>query len=347
MPLVGRARHLEALADAFADDEARGGRSAFYVHGRSGVGKSALVQRFLDDLVERDEAVVLAGPLLRAGVGAVQGPRQPDRCPEPVPQAPAAARRCRRCCRATSRPLARVFPVAAAGRGAWRRPPGVPPEIPDPQELRRRAFAALRELLARLGDRRPLVLAIDDLQWGDADSAALLAELLRPPDPPVLLLLGCYRSEDAGDQPAPAGPPRRARRRSPALDRRELAVEALTPGRGRGPGPDAARPARTPVARAQAEAIARESGGNPFFVAELVRYRPGRSAGSTDRPPRSGEVALDEVLWARVGACRRRRDGSWRSSRSRAGRSVRRRPAGPPGWSAEGARRWPSCGPAA
>ena len=59
-PLVGRARELESLEVAFAD-VGRGRTVALYIHGPSGVGKTALVRRFLDDLIGRDQAIVLAG----------------------------------------------------------------------------------------------------------------------------------------------------------------------------------------------------------------------------------------------------------------------------------------------
>src|SRR5262249_31014633 len=153
--------------------------------------------------------------------------------------------------------LARLFPVlrrvqAVADATAQ------PPDVPDPQELRRRAFAALRDLLDRLAAREPLILWIDDLQWGDTDSAALLSDLLAPPAPPPLLLLCGYRSEYGDSSPC-----LRALREMPG--RRELQVEPLSED-------DALRLALEllgrddPAARAHAALMARESRGSPYFL---------------------------------------------------------------------------------
>ncbi|MGO9207559.1 MAG: ATP-binding protein, partial [Candidatus Limnocylindrales bacterium] len=294
-PLVGRARDLESLEVAFAD-VGRGRTVALYIHGPSGVGKTALVRRFLDDLIGRDEAIVLAGrcyeqesvpyKALDSVVDALSQYMQRL----PLLEAQALLPR-------DIRSLVRVFPTLGGAR-AVATAPRFAAEVPDPQELRRRAFRALRELLARLGDRRPLVLAIDDLQWGDSDSALLLSELLRPPDAPRLLLLGCYRSDDAATSPLLRALLEVHEGAGPSIDRRVLALGTLEPA-------DAENLALTLLGRqdqaacAHAVAIARESGGNPFFVAELVRYVQANT-GLLHRVPGANEVPFDEVLWARV-----------------------------------------------
>jgi hypothetical protein len=241
-PLVGRGPHLRALADALA--AVRRGRPVLVaVRGRSGGGKSALVEHFLDALKARDEAVTLAGrcyeqesvPYKALDALIDDLSRYLGRLPLLGAQALLP--------RDVSS-LTRIFPVlrrvdavAAAPRPAV--------ETADPQELRRKAFAALKELLARLGDRRPLVLAIDDLQWGDPDSAALLCELIEPPDPPALLLLVCYRSEDESTSPvlrrllSPQG------RGGSGPDRRLVSVDELSRAEAEEiDGPGAARAGR-------------------------------------------------------------------------------------------------------
>jgi eukaryotic-like serine/threonine-protein kinase len=317
--LVGRRRHREALEAALTD--MRSGRTvAVYLHGPSGAGKTALLQNFLDQRLEQGDAVILAGRCYeRESVPYKALDSLIDALGRHLGRLPAAEAAALLPRDVAS--LARVFPSLRRVKGVVESPSrGF--ASPDPQELRRRAFSALRELLARLGDRKPLVLAIDDLQWGDVDSAALLVELLRPPDAPVLLFLGTYRSEDRATSPFlqalfEAHGPVRDQNQVPSgglgLDCRDLAVELLAHD-------DASSLAlallgevagsKSTDQRILVEAIARESSGNPFFVAELVRHvqadtrehlepAGGHTADLGGRTE-TKKLVLDEVLWSRI-----------------------------------------------
>jgi predicted ATPase len=182
---LGRDDELRALAHAF--HAAHHGARTVRVHGPSGAGKSALVRRFLDEL---PGAVVLAGrsharetlpfqtvdSLIDALTDHLR--RLPRAEVEPLLPVDVAA-------------LARVFPVLGRIEAVARAP--LANDGADPQVERRRAFAALRELVARLGAHRPLVLWLDDAHLCDADSAALLGELLAPPAAPPLLVIASHR----------------------------------------------------------------------------------------------------------------------------------------------------------
>jgi serine/threonine protein kinase len=292
-PFVGRETHLAALREAF--EGSRQGRAVtVYLHGTSGIGKTALVRRFLDTL-RRDDVVILSGRCYeRESMPYKALDSLIDSLSQylkrlPVDRAEALLPR-------DILALARVFPVlrrVEAVAGTRRKVF----EIPDSLELRRRAFAALRELLAKLAGQTDVVLFIDDLQWGDADSAALLAELMRAPDPPALLLIACYRSEEADTSPLLQKLlPRHSAAGSP--DNQQLAVGELATSEAcdlalmlLGGHPTAAR--------SQAEAIARDSAGNPFFIHELVRF--GQAGAERSRASAAGSTAtLDDMVRARV-----------------------------------------------
>jgi hypothetical protein len=292
---VGRDAQLAALDAAFKE-MCQGRTVAVFVHGRSGVGKSSLIQRFLEGLFERDLAVILTGRCFEQESVAYKAV---DTLID------ALSRYLRRLTRREADALiprdavmlAQVFPVLRRVE-AIAEAPSRPHVVPDQLELRRRAFAALRELLGRIGDRRPLVLAIDDLQWGDVDSAVLLSELLRPPDAPVLLLIGSYRSEYRALSPCLSVLLRPESADSPAQERREVALEPLTLPEGRELalrliGQD------DPAAVALAETIVRESGGSPYFVYELVEYlKEGGELG--EGATLSSLLSLDSVLGRRI-----------------------------------------------
>ncbi len=316
VPFVGRERQLEALHAAFQDVDRRDAPITVEVRGRSGIGKTALIERFLAQLRQvhaSGRAVILSGRCYeRESVPYKAFDSLVDaltRYLRRLPRVEAAGLMPR-----DIHELARVFPVlervpavSEVPRRAF--------AVPDHQEVQRRAFKALKELLARISDRYPLVLHIGDLQWGDEDSARLLVELLSPPEPPSLLLLTTYRdlaSADASlvmlrrlaelrDQSQPSNrPERRVIELGPLTpaDAERLAAARLEQQRARVSDTSPVAPAEL---REQARVIARESDGSPLFVEELVRHatRPRDAAPDTeDAPP--VELSLERVVRERL-----------------------------------------------
>jgi DNA-binding SARP family transcriptional activator len=147
--------------------------------------------------------------------------------------------------------------------------------------------AELAERLATTsGDR--VLLVLDDLQWADQATLALLSHVVRGPLSSRLALIAAYREDQAeahlygalGDL-----------RRDCDVDRIELDglgvddVAALIGGAF-----------ETSAAAAQARAIHGRTGGNPFYVRELARHvaeRPGTSFGDVPE-------GIRDVVRARV-----------------------------------------------
>jgi hypothetical protein len=276
--LIGRDDERARLQAAFSRARTGDG-GAVFLSGDSGLGKSALARGFLDEVVKTRRAVVLAGrcheresvpykaidSLIDAlsrflvGLDAVDVDRLLPR---------------------DTRALVRVFPVLRRVGALLEAGPRA--ITADPQELRRRGFSALRELLGRLAERYPVVLFVDDLQWTDEDSAQFLVDLLRPPEPPPLLFLGSYRRSDGADHAALDLLLREMRSDAEQLTiapLSELATQAL---------------AREllPGERAElAELVARESAGDPYFVRALARHLATGAAGA-----RAGALSLEEIL---------------------------------------------------
>jgi predicted ATPase len=135
------------------------------VQGPSGIGKTALVDAFIDGIRENRTAMILRAR-------CYEREQVPFKAIDPVVDAltrfvrtlpvPLTAATLPRDLSA----LARLFP--AVGRL------DIIPDVPiklelDPLEFWKRAFLALHEWICRIRDRQPVVIVIDDFQWACAE----------------------------------------------------------------------------------------------------------------------------------------------------------------------------------
>lgn len=295
--LFGRQAELAALGDAF-DATLAGQAVVVFVRGESGIGKSALCETFLHGLRAQGRAMVLSGRCYERENVPFKGfdslvddlSRHLRRLPreEAIAVLPREVHA-----------LTRLFPVLGRVEVVADAPRK---EIPDPLELRRRAYAAFGELLARMCDRAPLCVHLDDVQWLDSDAVLFMRALMVHPEPVPALIVLSHRSEGADTNEALLQV-RDAVEGNSRLALRTLAVQPLAREAAR----DLSLRLLPPSAAAEvtANAIARESLGSPFFVGELCRF-VSRHGGDVDACARmSLSAALGDHVNALPDAARR------------------------------------------
>ncbi len=287
---VGRRAELLVLHTALA--EARKCAVTVFVEGPSGLGKSALVKRFLDE-IQGSGTLVLKGRCYaeetvpyKAFDGMFDAlsrhlvTMDQYRVMDMFPQSTMLAARLF--------PTLRRIPVFA----------NAVTHIPDisAMEMRTRAFASVVELIARVAAMQPLVLFVDDLQWADPDSLLLLRELLQPATgnsapggagPLALVFVASIRTGEATSDFAASVA------RTTGIDPRWIKIGPLPPD-------DATFLVerllpRDTVTDQQRHAIAREAAGHPLFLAELAHHVSLHADSDL-----ASATQLDEALWQRT-----------------------------------------------
>jgi DNA-binding CsgD family transcriptional regulator len=272
-PLVGRADAV-AMVERALTSLARGRPPLLRLAGEPGIGKS----RMLYELTARADA---QGMLVLEGRAAEFEDDLPF---GPVVDAlddyltAIGPRAFRHLGSQTLGPLAATLPALEGVVEA--------PAAPAAAEERYRSHRAVRRLLAELARPRPLVLALDDVHWADAASTELLIHLARHPPPGRVMIALTHRSA--------ALDPRLAE----ALDRggRVWSIELGPLSR---PDAEALIGERLPpLERAE---LYEESGGNPFYLRELVRASEGgagheRRGGARTELPAAVAAAIEHEV---------------------------------------------------
>ena len=307
--LYGREREKAALLAAFEAVDSTGTPVLVTVAGYSGVGKSALVHALQQPIMER-HGYFLTGKF--------------DQYKRDIPYATLA--------QAFGRLVHQILGESDASIAHWREalhealePNGqlmvnlipqlelvIGPQPPmpglSPQEAQGRFQLMFRRFLGVFTrQEHPLVLFLDDLQWVDAGTLALLADLATHPDVRYLLLAGAYR-----DNEVDSGHPlmqsleaiRQAGRTVQSIVLAPLALDNVAQL--------VAESLHCPFAEAEplAQLVSDKTGGNPFFTRQfltvlaeekLLRFDAGHSTWRWDLPRIHAKGYTDNVVELMVG----------------------------------------------
>ncbi len=240
--LPGRVAELHQLRHVIATADA-GTAAAVFVEGEAGIGKSTLLAAMVADATERGFAVLSARPSPLERVNAFAAVRQ---LVEPALAAAGAD--------GAERLLS-----GAAGNARLVLDPGAATDDPEAEA---RALHGLQWLVANLVDEAPVLLVLDDAHWADLPSLRFVAHLLRRAEGMRLAVaVGARPDADRevaelldliADDPLLAGV-------SPRPLDDEAAGDLIADVLGAAPEPAFVRTA------------VRVTGGNPFYLRELLR----------------------------------------------------------------------------
>ena len=254
-PFVGRATALRRVATLWGQVSAGQG-AGLALAGEPGIGKTRLTAR-VAARAHADGAVVLHG---RADEESVS-PYQPfvealrqyaahrPRLVEETQVAAAAAEQL-----ASLIPELGAPPAAAMGRRGRTH-----------ERSRHELFDAVIQLLLHAAEAQPLLLVLDDLHWADLPTLSLLRQLVRRGAGSPLLVIVTFSDLDT-DAASPLTQVLCELRREAGIE--TIRLEGLR--RGEVVSLAAAHLGRRSIDRALAQRLFEQTGGNPFFVEELL-----------------------------------------------------------------------------
>jgi predicted ATPase len=186
--LIERDGEMRSLREAFAT--AREGKRQFVcIPGEAGVGKTTLVNAFLQE-IRRSSG---------ARIGRGQCPESRGEVEPYIAVLDALGRLCREPDGAEIAGLLYRRAPTWLAQMPWLASAPALAQLPQRNlgVTRDRMLREFAELVEELASSRPLVLCIDDLHWSDDSTLSLLELLARRDDPAQFLLIGTYRPAEA------------------------------------------------------------------------------------------------------------------------------------------------------